>query len=87
MFRYPLNIEDGEVSLVLAIDLTEQQRLYQELATKNADLVQLNRLNNQFLAYISHELKSSLTAMVRLSSLLREQTVGELNPRQVHYAQ
>ncbi|YAI81434.1 MAG: ATP-binding response regulator [cyanobacterium endosymbiont of Rhopalodia sterrenbergii] len=83
----PLNTEDEEVSLVLATDITEQQRLCQELAAKNADLVQLNRLKDEFLACISHELKSPLTAVVGLSSLLREQKVGELNSRQVHYAQ
>ncbi|WP_267384476.1 hybrid sensor histidine kinase/response regulator [Cyanobacterium sp. uoEpiScrs1] len=83
----PLTIKDREISLVLATDVTEQQRLYQELAAKNADLVQLNRLKDEFLACISHELKSPLTAVVGLSSLLREQKVGKLNSRQVHYAQ
>ncbi|BBA78900.1 two-component sensor histidine kinase [cyanobacterium endosymbiont of Rhopalodia gibberula] len=85
--RCPLNTKDGGISLVLAADVTEQQRLCQELAAKNADLVQLNRLKDEFLACISHELKSPLTAVVGLSSLLREQKVGELNSRQVHYAQ
>lgn len=83
----PLTTEDREISLVLATDVTEQQRLYQELAAKNADLIQLNRLKDEFLACISHELKSPLTAVVGLSSLLGEQKVGELNPRQVHYAE
>ena len=85
--RCPLNTKDGEVSLVLATDVTEQQKLCQELAAKNADLVQLNRLKDEFLACISHEFKSPLTAVLGLSSLLREQKVGKLNPRQVHYAQ
>lgn len=85
--RCPLNTKDGEVSLVLATDVTEQQKLCQELAAKNADLVQLNRLKDEFLACISHEFKSPLTAVLGLSSLLREQKVGKLNSRQVHYAQ
>jgi signal transduction histidine kinase/CheY-like chemotaxis protein len=73
--------------LVLAQDITEQQQLARELTAKNADLIQLNRLKDEFLACISHELKTPLTAVLGLSSLLKDQTLGELNPRQVHYAQ
>lgn len=73
--------------LVLAQDITEQQHLAQELTVKNADLVQLNRLKDEFLACVTHELKTPLTAVLGLSTLLKDQTLGELNPRQIHYAQ
>lgn len=73
--------------LVIATEVTEHQRLCKELSAKNADLVQLNRLKDEFLACISHELKSPLTAVLGLSSLLKEQKLGELNQRQVRYAQ
>ncbi len=75
------------ISIFVATDVSQQQQLCQELAAKNADLVQLNRLKDEFLACISHELKSPLTAVVGLSSLLQEEKIGTLNPRQVHYAQ
>ncbi|MDJ0580459.1 hybrid sensor histidine kinase/response regulator [Crocosphaera sp.] len=75
------------ISIFVATDVTQQQQLCQELAAKNADLVQLNRLKDEFLACISHELKSPLTAVVGLSSLLQEEKIGQLNSRQVHYAQ
>ncbi|MGK7955590.1 MAG: ATP-binding protein [Crocosphaera sp.] len=75
------------IAIFVATDVTQQQQLCQELAAKNADLVQLNRLKDEFLACISHELKSPLTAVVGLSSLLQEEKIGHLNPRQVHYAQ
>ncbi len=74
------------VWLILAMDITEQEQLCKELAAKNADLVQLNRLKDEFLACISHELKSPLTAVVGLSSLLKEQSLGKLNQRQERYA-
>ena len=76
-----------ELWLILAQDITEQQQLARELTAKNADLIQLNRLKDEFLACISHELRTPLTAVLGLSSLLKDQTLGALNPRQVHYAQ
>ncbi|MGI2904159.1 ATP-binding protein [Tolypothrix sp. VBCCA 56010] len=76
----------NELWLVLATDVTEQQQLCKELAAKNADLVQLNRLKDEFLACISHELKTPLTAVLGLSRLLVDRQLGELNERQARYA-
>ncbi len=76
----------NELCLILATDVTEQQQLCKELAAKNADLVQLNRLKDEFLACISHELKTPLTAVLGLSRLLVDQQLGELNERQARYA-
>jgi signal transduction histidine kinase/ActR/RegA family two-component response regulator len=79
------NLPD-DLCLVLAQDTTEQQQVAQELAAKNADLVQLNRLKDEFLACVSHELKTPLTAVLGLSTLLKDQTLGALNDRQARYA-
>lgn len=73
--------------IVLARDITEYRQLSQELAAKNADLIQLNRLKDEFLACITHELKTPLTAVLGLASLLKESKIGTLNARQTHYAQ
>ncbi len=86
LVRHPLNFPLSKpIFLVLATDITQQEKLFKELAAKNADLVQLNRLKDEFLACITHELKSPLTAVVGLSSLLKEQKLGELNFRQARY--
>ena len=77
----------GSVCVVIATDITEQRQLCKELAAKNADLIQLNRLKDEFLACITHELKSPLTAIVGLSNLLSEKSIGELNQRQQRYVQ
>lgn len=79
-------ISKSQLWLILATDVTEQQQLSKELAAKNADLIQLNRLKDEFLACISHELKTPLTAVLGLSRLLADQQLGKLNERQARYA-
>ena len=81
-----LNPPNSQLWLVMAQDTTAQQQVAQELTAKNADLVQLNRLKDEFLACISHELKTPLTAVLGLSTLLKDQLLGELNERQARYA-
>ena len=76
----------NDLWILLAQDVTEQQQLCKELAAKNADLIQLNRLKDEFLACISHELKTPLTAVLGLSTLLKDQALGKLNERQARYA-
>ncbi|HEY9727306.1 MAG TPA: ATP-binding protein [Chroococcales cyanobacterium] len=76
----------ANLHLVIAQDTTEQQQVAKELAAKNADLVHLNCLKDEFLACISHELKTPLTAVLGLSTLLKDQTLGALNERQARYA-
>ncbi len=89
LVKFPLEIQQSPTSphlwLILATDITEPQQVARELAAKNLDLVQLNRLKDEFLACISHELKTPLTAVLGLSSLLKEQSLGELNDRQSRY--
>ncbi|MCW6049076.1 hybrid sensor histidine kinase/response regulator [Microcoleus sp. A2-C5] len=72
--------------LVMGQDVTEEQLVAKELAAKNADLIHLNRLKDEFLSCISHELKTPLTAVLGLSSLLKDKLIGELNDRQTRYA-
>jgi len=72
--------------LILVSDLTDQEQTAQELTAKNADLTELNRMKDEFLACISHELKTPLTAILGLTGVLKEKGVGDLSPRQDRYA-
>ncbi len=58
----------------------------QELSAKNADLMQLDRQKTELLSWVSHELKTPLTALLGLSNLLQNPNLGSLNPRQANYA-
>ncbi|MDV2994063.1 MAG: Sensor histidine kinase RcsC [Chroococcidiopsis sp. SAG 2025] len=78
--------QSERIWLLMATDVTEQRQMASELAAKNADLIQLNRLKDEFLACISHELRTPLTAMLGLSTLLKDQALGQLNERQARYA-
>ncbi|RMH72055.1 MAG: response regulator [Cyanobacteria bacterium J007] len=73
--------------LILAQDVSDRQQVAKELAAKNADLIQLNRLKDEFLACISHELKTPLTSVLGLSTLLKDRALGPLSDRQERYAQ
>jgi len=75
-----------DLSLIMAQDITEKHLVTKELEAKNADLIQLNRLKDEFLACITHELKTPLTAVLGLSNLLKGQALGKLNDRQARYA-
>ncbi len=71
--------------LAMAQNLEQQRQTSASLAAENANLTELNRLKDEFLACISHELKTPLTAILGLASLLKEQALGPLNDRQLHY--
>ncbi len=59
----------------------------QPAVTQNhPELIKLNYLKDELFANITHELKSPLTGIVGLSNLLKEQKLGSLNERQLHYA-
>ena len=84
--KIPIANPSQELCLLVASDISYQQQLATELAAKNAELIQLNRLKDEFLACISHELKTPITAVMGLSTLLKDRALGQLNDRQERYA-
>jgi signal transduction histidine kinase/response regulator of citrate/malate metabolism len=66
------------LDLAIAFDITAQKNLAQELAG-------LSRVKDEFLTCINHELKTPLTSVIGIASLLNNNTFGELNERQSRY--
>lgn len=66
------------LELAIAYDITAQKNLAQELSG-------LSRLKDEFLTCINHELKTPLTSVIGIASLLSNNTFGELNERQSRY--
>ncbi|NUN63716.1 response regulator [Pseudanabaena biceps] len=66
------------LELAIAYDITAQKNLAQELSG-------LSRVKDEFLTCINHELKTPLTSVIGIASLLSNNTFGELNARQSRY--
>ncbi|MFN7919305.1 MAG: PAS domain S-box protein [Bryobacteraceae bacterium] len=63
-------------------ELSDKNRL---LAQRNADVERANKLKSEFLASMSHELRSPLHTIIGFAELLREGLEGELNERQKRF--
>ena len=58
-----------------------------ELEVRNRQVERVNELKSEFLASMSHELRTPLNAIIGFSSLLEEESAGELNSEQRSYVQ
>jgi PAS domain S-box-containing protein len=68
-------------------DLTERDRVEAELIRAKVIAEKASEAKSQFLANMSHELRTPLNSMLILARLLADNTAGNLNPKQVQFAQ
>ena len=94
--KLPLELTDHQlsshnltspVSLLIGVQVSATEKLDRQPSQRSVELVKLNQLKDELLTSISHELKSPLTAIVGLSSLLKEEKLGKLNQRQIRYSE
>jgi len=83
---YGLIRQDGqgnsEKMIGVNFDITELKATQLELEATNAELVQANRLKDEFLATMNHELRTPLNAILGMTTALQQQTLGALTHRQ-----
>jgi PAS domain S-box-containing protein len=84
-----MEYEEMPAILVVARDVTDRKkaeedlrRYAEELARANEELQSLDRMKDEFLSNVSHELKTPLTSITGYTQLLSDKTLGDLNERQ-----
>jgi len=83
--RYELN-KDGQPLTIYGIvqDITERKNEEKKLIVRNEELKKINSELDRFVYSVSHELRSPLTAMMGLLSLIRHQHLEEENKELVN---
>ncbi|OIN99105.1 MAG: hypothetical protein COX65_08190 [Elusimicrobia bacterium CG_4_10_14_0_2_um_filter_56_8] len=75
-----LTIIADELAIII-----EMVTLYENLSKTADELAQLNRLKDEFLATVSHELKTPLTTIKGFVSVILSGEVGPLNEQQINF--
>lgn len=75
-----LTIIADELAIII-----EMVTLYENLSKTAGELAQLNKLKDEFLATVSHELKTPLTTIKGFVSVILSGEVGPLNEQQVNF--
>ncbi len=74
--RRPLDIPKTELEAVSIRDVSERNRLVEEVELARDQAKAANKSRSEFLAMMSHELRTPLNAVIGYSEIIREETFG-----------
>lgn len=74
-------MESSYQSVAFVLDLTERKRLEQTLQRQTQELTQANRMKDEFLAVLSHELRTPMNSILGWSQLLQKRRIDEVTTR------
>lgn len=85
--RHKMQYEGRAAQLVVLRDITERRRFEEKLEEARVKAESASRAKSEFLASMSHELRSPLHTIIGFSELLGEGLEGPLNEKQKRFVQ
>ncbi|MBI5417127.1 HAMP domain-containing histidine kinase [Candidatus Poribacteria bacterium] len=80
-----LKIFNNEYNLDIKMLLVESNQNREELKIKTKELEAANKVKDEFIASMTHELKNPLNSILGFSEILIDKSVGNLNEKQMEY--
>lgn len=78
-------IKDIEMNSIVKAQLYMLQEGIQAKSNENRKILQEDKIKNNFISNVSHELRSPLNSIIGFTDLLYSQFAGELNEKQLEY--